>query len=82
MPDGPLPVEHELLVYAKSGYEQGLLDALWERYGSVLMRYGSYRRPRMIEAAYRTDKTVADDLARVFEAKECAVLGAALKAAA
>ena len=38
--------------------------------------------PRMIEAAYRTDKTVADDLARVFEAKECAVLGAALKAAA
>lgn len=38
--------------------------------------------PRMKEAGYRTDKTVADDLQRVFAAKECAILGQALVKAA
>lgn len=38
--------------------------------------------PRMAEAAYRTDKTDADTLDKVFATKEAAILGAALKAAA
>lgn len=39
--------------------------------------------PRMVEAAYRTDKTEADDLERIKAAKEAAILGQAiLKAAA
>ncbi len=38
--------------------------------------------PRMAEAGYRRDKQVADDLERVFAAKELAILGASLKEAA
>lgn len=38
--------------------------------------------PRMIEPNYRLDKTVADDLPRVFAAKELAILGESLKKAA
>lgn len=38
--------------------------------------------PRMAEAGYRTDKTEADDLARIFAQKEAAVLGESLKKAA
>lgn len=35
--------------------------------------------PRLLEANYRKDKTVADSLERVFAAKEAAILGQALK---
>ena len=38
--------------------------------------------PRLLEANYRKDKTVADSLERVFAAKEAAILGQALKEAA
>ena len=38
--------------------------------------------PRMAEAGYRTDKTEADDLDRIFAQKEAAVLGKSLKEAA
>ena len=38
--------------------------------------------PRMAEAGYRTDKTEADDLARILAQKEAAVLGKSLKEAA
>jgi len=38
--------------------------------------------PRMKTASYRTDKTNADDLDRVFSAKECAILGQTLAKAA
>lgn len=38
--------------------------------------------PRMAEAGYRTDKTNADDLDRIFAQKEAAVLGKSLKEAA
>jgi len=38
--------------------------------------------PRMKEAGYRKDKVVADDIDRVFAAKECAILGQSLKKAA
>ncbi len=60
-PDGPLPVEHELLIYAKSGClepqggEASVVDQLRDAYPqAAVIRYGSYRRDRMIDTARRS----------------------------
>ena len=54
-PRGPLPAEYDLLIYAKSGYNQGLLAEMHRRYRrSVVIRYGSYQRAELFHAARRS----------------------------
>ena len=51
-PGGPLPAEHDLLIYAKSGYPADLVPRLKQSYRrSVLVAYGRYRREELFAAA-------------------------------
>ena len=54
-PEGPLSAEFDLLIYEKSGLDGRLTEPLlgrWPR--SVRIRYGRYRRERLIELARRS----------------------------
>jgi hypothetical protein len=54
-PGGPLPVEFDLMVYEKSGVCADTLQRLsrlWPR--QVRVRYGRYRREKLLEAARRS----------------------------
>jgi hypothetical protein len=54
-PEGPLPAEFDLLVYEKSGIDGRLIDELVRRWPrSVRVRYGRYRRERLIDLARRS----------------------------
>lgn len=54
MPEGPLPAEHDVLVYQKSG-PPWLAAQIQERYpNSILVRYGQYQRQELWEAARRS----------------------------
>lgn len=52
-PPGPLPAEYDLLIYAKRGYRQWMVDGLVERYRSRVLRYGDHHRWELAEAARR-----------------------------
>ncbi len=55
MPGGPLPAEHDLLIYAKSGFAAGLVERLQKSFRrSVVVRYGQFRREGLVEAARRS----------------------------
>lgn len=55
MPDGPLPAEYDLLIYAKNGHRPGLLEHLAELYPNhIQFHYGQYKRADLIEAARRS----------------------------
>ena len=55
MPEGPLPAEYDLLIYAKNGHRPGLLEHLAELYPNhIQFHYGQYRRNDLIEAARRS----------------------------
>lgn len=55
MPEGPLPAEYELLIYAKNGHRPGLLEHLAELYSNhVQFHYGQFKRADLIEAARRS----------------------------
>lgn len=54
-PGGPLEVEHDLLIYAKSGFCEPLIDGLvarWPR--SAMIRYGHYDREQLVDTARRS----------------------------
>jgi hypothetical protein len=52
LPGGPLPPRHDLLIYEKSGFDRTLVRQLLRRWpGSARVRYGRYRRERLIELA-------------------------------
>jgi hypothetical protein len=54
-PGGPLPVEHELLIYAKGNYRPGLVARLlrhWPR--ARMLTYGQHTREGLFEAARRS----------------------------
>jgi hypothetical protein len=52
MPEGPRAPCYDLLIYEKSGFEPALRDRLRRRWpASVGVRYGHYRRERLIELA-------------------------------
>jgi hypothetical protein len=54
-PGGPLPAEHDLLIYEKSGVAAetvARLQQAWPR--SVVIHYGRYRRDDLIQAARRS----------------------------
>lgn len=54
MPEGPLPAEYDLLIYAKSG-PKGLDEELAKKYPrSIVIRYGEYERDQLWEAARRS----------------------------
>lgn len=55
-PDGPIdPAEYDVLVYVKSGRFPGLAAEVQRRYArSRIVRYGHYRRRRLIELARRS----------------------------
>ncbi len=54
-PDGPLPADCDLLIYAKSGYTEQLIGRLQRAFPlSVLFRYGRYQRAHLIAAARRS----------------------------
>jgi hypothetical protein len=55
MPEGPLPAEYDLLIYAKNGHRPGLLEHLAELYPNhIQFHYGQYKRADLIEAARRS----------------------------
>jgi len=55
LPGGPLPAECDLMIYAKGGFEDSTVEALTAAFpGARLVRYGRYRRGRMIELARRS----------------------------
>jgi hypothetical protein len=55
MPDGPLPAEYDLLIYAKSGFDEPLPGWLVGAYPrSVVVEYGKYRRDRLIDVARKS----------------------------
>ena len=55
MPEGPLPAEYDLLIYAKNGHRPGLLEHLAELYPNhIQFHYGQYKRTDLIEAARRS----------------------------
>ncbi len=55
MPGGPLEVEHDLLIYAKSGLSRALLERLSGSFRrSVVLRYGGFRREELVETARRS----------------------------
>lgn len=55
MPGGPLPPEHDLLIYAKSGHAAGLVERLQAGFRrSVVFRYGEFGREELFEAARRS----------------------------
>jgi glycosyltransferase involved in cell wall biosynthesis len=52
LPGGPLSPCYDLLIYEKSGFDRGLPRQLRRRWpASVQVRYGRYRRERLIELA-------------------------------
>ena len=54
-PGGPLPAEHELLVYAKGAYRRGLVARLKRRFPRLrLLVYGQFARRELFEAARRS----------------------------
>jgi hypothetical protein len=54
-PGGPLPAEHDLLVYAKGNYRKGLIARLKRNYPRMrLLVYGRFRREELFEAARRS----------------------------
>jgi hypothetical protein len=54
-PEGPLPAEHDLLIYAKSGYEVGLPERLCGRIPRTrVLVYGQFQRSDLFEAARRS----------------------------
>lgn len=55
-PDGPIdPAEYDVLVYVKSGRFSGLVAEVQRRYArSRIVRYGHYRRRRLIDVARRS----------------------------
>ncbi len=54
-PGGPLPLRHDLLIYAKSGYSGDLISLLQAQYPrSVVVRYGEYRREHLYALARRS----------------------------
>ncbi len=54
-PSSQLPTPNsQLLLYAKSGFDEGLLARLRQRFpGAVLLRYGRFQREELFEAARR-----------------------------
>ncbi len=55
MPEGPLPAEYDLLIYAKNGHRPGLLEHLAELYPNhIQFHYGQYKRAGLISAARRS----------------------------
>ena len=55
LPDGPLAPCYDLLIYEKSGFCRELPGQLSRRWpASVRVRYGQYRRERLIELARRS----------------------------
>ena len=54
-PGGPLPAEHDLLVYAKGSYRRGLVARLGRHIRRLrLLVYGQFTRPELFEAARRS----------------------------
>lgn len=54
-PGGPLPAEHDLLIYAKSGYRPGLIPRISRHFRRVrLLVYGQFRRRELFGAARRS----------------------------
>ena len=54
-PGGPLPAEYDLLIYAKSGYDNRLLDRLQRRFPRTkFLFYGRFRREELFSAARRS----------------------------
>lgn len=52
IPEGPLPVKWDLLIYAKSGYSLETIRALAAAFPqSVLIEYGRYKRERLLNTA-------------------------------
>ena len=55
LPGPPLPVEYDLLIYAKNGHRPGLLEHLAELYPRhIQIHYGQYQRDQLYEAARRS----------------------------
>lgn len=55
IPEGPLPVQWELLIYAKSGYSLETIRQLGAAFPhSTLIEYGHYKRDRLIQTARRS----------------------------
>jgi len=53
-PGGPLPVEHDLLIYAKGDYRRGLVGRLMRNFRhSRLLVYGKHTREELFNAARR-----------------------------
>lgn len=54
-PGGPLPAEHDLLVYAKGNYRRGLIARLSRHIGRLrLLVYGQFSREELFDAARRS----------------------------
>ena len=54
-PGGPLPAEHDLLVYAKGSYRRGLVERLGRHIRRLrLLVYGQFARRELFEAARRS----------------------------
>ena len=54
-PGGPLPAEHDLLIYAKSGYGPGLISRVSRRFRRVcVLEYGRFRREALFDLARRS----------------------------
>lgn len=55
IPEGPLPAKHDLLIYLKTGYTDGLVNALTNAFRSPrIVRYGEYDRGQLTDAARRS----------------------------
>jgi hypothetical protein len=64
LPEGPLPAEYDLLIFAKNGHRPGLLEDLQGRFSKTkIIHYGQFKRPQLIDAARRSKVCVylADD---------------------
>jgi len=54
-PGGPLPAEYDLLIYAKSGYDEPLIRLLRRRFPrTYVLRYGGFTRPVLLNVARRS----------------------------
>lgn len=54
-PEPPLPVEYDVMIYAKTGFDEQTIKEVQLIYPrSILIRYGNYKRERMIDAARRS----------------------------
>ena len=54
LPDGPLDACYDMLIYAKSGYNESLINDLNKKFNTIVFRYGEFDRNSLIEAARRS----------------------------